>query len=306
MMEIQKQILLFFAGMHNSFLNIVVQIFTICGEEFVLIALASFIYYNIDKKSGFISCMSLINSISAMGIVKAIVRFPRPWMVLDGIDAIRVHTATGYSFPSGHTTCAASAYSSFAMCFRKRWLSICCAIMIMLVALSRMYLCVHWPMDVIGGIMIGCGTTFTVGRLFGRLYENKEKCIRVTMILGIAATAASIVLSVLLMAGKIESLAFDDLNISFATYGGLALGFSIERRFLDFTVGEGSWGKKILRYVITMATVAILLFGLKPLLVKLDIYNSLTRALRYFLVGLWCCLFPLLGKKMGLFGTAED
>lgn len=301
MMEIQKQILLFFAGIHNGFLNALVQVFTICGEEFVLIALAAFIYYNIDKKSGFISSMSLMNAISAMGIVKAIVRFPRPWMVLEGIDPIRMHTATGYSFPSGHTTCAASAYSSFAMCFRKRWISVTCAIMILLVAVSRMYLCVHWPMDVVGGILIGCGTTFTIGRLFGRLHEDKEKAIKVTMVLGIAACAASIGLSVLLMAGKAESLAFDDLNISFATYGGLALGYSIERRFLDFEVGGGSWGKKILRYLVTMAVVAVMLFGLKPLLVSLDIYNSLTRALRYFLVGLWCTLFPLVGRKMRLF-----
>ena len=300
-MEIQKQILLFFAGIHSSFLNAVVQVFTVCGEEFVLIAISAFIYYNINKKSGFVSSMSLMNSISIMGIVKAAVRFPRPWMVLEGIESIRVHTATGYSFPSGHTTCAASAYSSFAMCFRKRWMSVTCAVMILLVAFSRLYLCVHWPMDVIGGILIGCGTTFTIGRLFARLYEDKEKSIKVTMVLGIAASAASIVLSVLLMTGKADALAFDDLNVTFATYGGLAIGFSIETRFYDFNPAEGTWGKKVLRFLVAMAVVAVLLFAIKPVLVRLGIYNSLTRAVRYFLVGLWCCLFPVVGKKMHLF-----
>ena len=222
-------------------------------------------------------------------------------MVLEGIETIRIHTATGYSFPSGHTTCAASAYSSFAMCFGKRRISVVCAVMILLVAFSRLYLCVHWPMDVIGGILIGCGTTFTLGRLFGRLYEDREKSIKVSMILGIAAGAASIVLSVLLMTGKADALAFDDLNVTFASYSGLALGFSIERRFSDFNPGEGTWGKKFLRFLVAMAVVAVLMFGIKPVLVSLGIYNSLTRAVRYFLVGLWCCLFPVVGKKIRLF-----
>ena len=54
-------------------------------------------------------------------------------------------------------------------------------------------------------------------------------------------------------------------------------------------------------YAIGMAVVAILLFGLKELFKAVGIYNPLTRALRYFLVGIWGCMYPALGKKFRLF-----
>ena len=301
MMEIQKQLLLFMSGIHSGFLNLLVQVFTIFGEEFLLIAISVFIYWNINKKNGFVISMSLMNALSVMGIAKAIVRFPRPWMVIDNLETVRQHTATGYSFPSGHTTCAASTYSAIAMTFRKRWLSILCAVAILLVALSRMYLCVHWPMDVVGGLLIGCGTTFIFGGVFSRTYDDKDKSIRLTTAIGCVMTLATIVLSIVLMTGKGDALAFDDLCVSFAVYGGLAFGFSIERRYIDFDINEGEWGKKILRYVIGLAVVGLILYGGKVLLQAIGFYNYLTRALRYFVIGLWCCTYPMLGKKLRLF-----
>ena len=303
MLEIQKQVLVFLAGLHTGLQNYIAQFLTLFGEEFLLIAIAVFIYWNISKKNGFVICMSLMNALSAMGIAKAIVRFPRPWTVIDNLETVRQHTATGYSFPSGHTTGAASTFSAIAVTFRRRWLSIVCALMIILVGLSRLYLCVHWPQDVLGGILIGCGTTFILAGVFGRLFDDRTKSIRVTVILGIIATVMFIVMSVLLMVEKIDSLAFEDLNITFATYSGLAFGFALERKVFDFRIEEGKWPVKILRYVIGMAVVAVLLFGLKALFKAAGIYNPFTRALRYFLVGFWGCTFPAVGRKFRLFSN---
>ncbi|MBQ7508438.1 MAG: phosphatase PAP2 family protein [Spirochaetales bacterium] len=304
-MEVQKQILLFFSGLHTDFLNLLAQFITVFGEEFIIIATAVFIYWNISKKHGFVICMSLLNALTAMGVVKAIVRFPRPWTVIDGLDPVRQHTATGYSFPSGHTTCAASAYSAVAVSFRKRWLSVVCAAAILLVGLSRVFLCVHWPMDVLGGIVIGCGISLVCSSLFGRLFDDREKSIRVTKMLCILCTLATVVVSVLLVLGKIDDEAFNDLNITFAVYGGLALGYIIERKHCDFVIEEGRIGLKILRYAVGMAVVAVILFGLKAVFNALGIYNPATRALRYYLVGVWGCLFPLVGSKLKLFEAGE-
>lgn len=300
-MEFQRQILLHMAGLHTTFQNHVAQFLTLFGEQFLLVAIAVFIYWNINRKKGFVIAMSLINALTAMGIIKAVVRFPRPWILMEDIETIRLQTATGYSFPSGHTTGAASTFTSIAVTFRKRWLSIVCAVMITLTGLSRIYLCVHWPQDVIGGILIGCGLSFLLAGPFGRLYDNKEKSIRITLILGIITAVLFIVISILLSVDKIDAMAFEDLNITFSTYSGLAFGYALERKVFDFKAEEGSRKIKVLRYVIGLAVMAGILFGMKELFIALGIYNPVTRAFRYFLVGFWGCAFPAVGRKFRLF-----
>lgn len=300
-MEFQRQILRHIAELHTPFQNHVAQFLTLFGEQFLLVAIAVFIYWNINRKKGFVIAMSLINALTAMGIIKAVVRFPRPWILMEDIETIRLQTATGYSFPSGHTTGAASTFTSIAVTFRKRWLSIVCAVMITLTGLSRIYLCVHWPQDVIGGILIGCGLSFLLAGPFGRLYDNKEKSIRITLILGIITAVLFIVISILLSVDKIDAMAFEDLNITFSTYSGLAFGYALERKVFDFKAEEGSRKIKVLRYVIGLAVMAGILFGMKELFIALGIYNPVTRAFRYFLVGFWGCAFPAVGRKFRLF-----
>lgn len=305
-MEIQKQILLFFASIHNSFLNLVGQAFTVMGEELVLISFSVFIFWCVDKKKGFGIVMSIVNSLCVMGIAKAIVRFPRPWTVIEGLATVRQQTATGYSFPSGHTTGAAAAYSATAVAFRKRWISIICAALILLVGISRMYLCVHWPLDVVGGVMIGCGMTFMFISVFRTAYDDKKRCCKILIWLGVAATLASLVMSILVLAGVLDPIAFEDLSITFAIYGGMAFGLSIERKVFDFRVEKGNWGIKLLRYAFGMIIIVLLLVLLKKALVVMGIYNIATRSLRYFCIGMWACVYPILGRSMGLFKGGKD
>ncbi len=305
-MEIQKQILLFFASLHNSFLNLVGQAFTIFGEELVLITFSVFIFWCIDKKKGFGIVMSIVNSLCVMGIAKAIVRFPRPWTVIPGLDTVRQQTATGYSFPSGHTTGAAAAYSATAVAFRKRWLSIICAVMIVLVGISRLYLCVHWPLDVACGMLIGCGMTFLFLSVFRKTYDNKKACCNILIWLGLAASVASLGMSILVMEGILDPVAYEDLSITFAIYGGMAFGLSLERKVFDYRVEKGNWGIKLLRFAFGMIVIVLLLVLIKKLLLALDIYNIATRSLRYFLIGFWACVYPILGRSMGLFKGGHD
>lgn len=301
-MELQKQILLFFAGLHNSFLNTVVQGITIMGEEYLLIALGVFILWNINKRKGFSVCMSLLTASTFMGVAKAIIRFPRPWTMIDDLDVVRKSTATGYSFPSGHTTNAASTYTALAMAFKKRWLSIVCAVLIALVGLSRMYLCVHWPMDVACGLLIGCGTSLLLFSWFGSLYNDKERSVRILLAMGIVATVLWIVVGALIVAQKIDETAFSDLNIVFALLSGVGFGYALERTRYDYEVEEGHWGRKVLRYAVGMAGILVILPGVKALLGAMGMYNAITRAFRYCLVGFWACgLYPLLGRKLKLF-----
>jgi undecaprenyl-diphosphatase len=82
--------------------------------------------------------------------------------------------AHGYSFPSGHTTAAAAAWSAVALVLgrdRPRWvravLSGMAALVAVSVAASRALLGVHWLTDVIGGLALGWGWFMIVAVIFG-------------------------------------------------------------------------------------------------------------------------------------------
>jgi membrane-associated phospholipid phosphatase len=156
----QLKILNFFGNFSSPFLDRVVQFITMFGEESLFIVVIVFLLWCFSKRKGFTLFSTLFSALLAMGIIKAVVRYPRPFQVHPEIGAQRLSTATGYSFPSGHSTGAASFYGSVALAFKKQYLSIISALLIVLVALSRLYLKVHWPLDVFGGVTLGLVASF--------------------------------------------------------------------------------------------------------------------------------------------------
>lgn len=71
---------------------------------------------------------------------------PRPFD-LGVVEPLRKHTATGYSFPSGHTQTATSFWSVWMIHLNKKYFYYVGSALVLLIRLSRIYLGVHWPMD---------------------------------------------------------------------------------------------------------------------------------------------------------------
>lgn len=109
------------------------------------------------RKTGFAVLVATL-SVLLFGelILKHLIRRPRPFIINGAIELI-IKAPSGFSFPSCHTAiCVAMATAIFL--FHKR-LGIIAYIYAALVAFSRMYLYVHYPSDIIGGIALGiaCG-----------------------------------------------------------------------------------------------------------------------------------------------------
>ena len=138
-----------------------------------------FIYWCIDKKKGLYTITSATFCIALNSVVKLTACVYRPWIrderIIPAGDAMR--EATGYSFPSGHTTTATTLYGGMAVTSwkKKKWISWICVLLILITGFSRNYLGVHTPQDVAVGILLGCASLYGVYRLFHYLEEHPEK-----------------------------------------------------------------------------------------------------------------------------------
>ncbi len=111
------------------------------------------------RKVGFVLVLALVfDLILCNFIIKPFVARTRPYDINTAIELL-IGRQVDYSFPSGHTaagiTCTTVLYLT-----RQKWLWKLTLLLSLLIGFSRMYLYVHFPTDIIGGIIIGvvCGT----------------------------------------------------------------------------------------------------------------------------------------------------
>ena len=152
----------------NPFLDKLFELITICGEQLVLISIMCIIYWAIDKKFGEYLAYSVLTSVLLNNSIKDIFKMKRP-IGEEGIRTLRAETATGYSFPSGHTQGTASFYGAIAIYLKKRIYYIISTIIILLIGFSRLYLGVHYPKDVIVGAILGVAVSLMSYYLFNKV-----------------------------------------------------------------------------------------------------------------------------------------
>lgn len=144
-----------------------------------LVIVPAFLYWCVDKRSGLYTLASYNTAVAVNAVVKLTVCVYRPWIrdsrILPAGDSIT--TATGYSFPSGHTATATPIYGSMALRAwnKMRWVSVLCVLLILLTGFSRNYLGVHTPQDVLIAVIISTVAMLAVALVFEFLEKHPEK-----------------------------------------------------------------------------------------------------------------------------------
>ena len=259
------------------------------GEETLIILLVVALWFAVDKKLAQQVFFVTATSLSVNGIIKNFAQVPRPFT--KGVNCLRPETATGYSFPSGHTQGFATWSSFFAAKFKKTWLTVLVAVLIGLVAFSRLYLGVHYPSDVIVAVALGVGLSILGNYLFEKVKDVKK------LYLGAFLILAPFIVYFLFVADPL----FADLFKTFGMVGGMvAVAFLDEKTEpLSYDV---AWWKKLIRIVVGV----VLAVALKEVIKLVNVFDVmqislLIDALRYFIVvmavGYLC---PLLFKKIKL------
>lgn len=290
------EFLYFLESIRSSVLNIFFILCTSFGEELVLVSLFAIIYWCINKTLAYRIAFSYFLSGVVVQGLKIHFRIERPWVTDPAFKPVEsvLDTATGYSFPSGHTQSSTSLYSSIAFHFKKRALYILSFAIIALVMLSRMYLGCHTPKDVLTGFAITLVISLVVSLIFDNLNSSLTTDLLV-MFLTTILSAGLFVYSYYLVAAGVTTdvLAMDGFKAAGAGMG-FGIGWFIENRYIRFTPKNSRLGIQVLKPVIGLGVTVALKAGLKLLLGDAMITNSI----RYFIIILWVVtLFPLIIKK---------
>lgn len=272
----ELEILRHIQSIANPFFDFLFQLITMCGEQIVLISIISIIYWALDKKFGEYIAYSVLTSVLLNNAVKDIFKMKRP-IGEEGIRTLREKTATGYSFPSGHTQSSASFYGAMAIYLKKKAMYIIATIMIILIGFSRLYLGVHYPKDVIVGGILGVLTSLICYKLYNR-FENKMLLYVITFIVFIPA------LTFAHSADFIKGM---------GTYLGFVIGMYIEKKYVNFSI-EGSTRGKVIRVLLGILILLVLQVGLKAIFPSETIFSFIRYALISF-VGIG--IYPMIFKK---------
>lgn len=105
------------------------------------------------RKTGIALCCALVlDTIVCNGILKPFVARIRPCDINTAVELL-IPRPTDFSFPSGHTAASFAAVSALYFSRRKLWIP--ALFLALLIAFSRLYLYVHYPSDVVAGMLLG-------------------------------------------------------------------------------------------------------------------------------------------------------
>ena len=179
-----ENINIYFHDIGTPFLDILFKVFTDLGSEPVYILIASLIFWCYDRRMGIRAIYVIIFSAYVALLAKILFGMPRPPEYLHKV------TENDFGFPSGHALVSSGFWGYMGLRIRNNRIIIIGALAIFLVSLSRIYLGVHYPGDVAGGIVFG----LTVAYVFFNgetgitgLFEKQDRTTKYLMALFLPA-----------------------------------------------------------------------------------------------------------------------
>lgn len=169
----ELEILYAINNLHNQVLDKLMVAITNLGDGgiiWIAIAIVS-LFMKKTRKCGVLMLISMaLGLLLGNGVIKNLVKRERPCWINPNI-LLLIPNPTDYSFPSGHTLASFEA-TIMILLHNKKW-GIISLIVAILIAFSRMYLFVHFPTDILGGIILGTINSLVVYYAYEKI-KNKN------------------------------------------------------------------------------------------------------------------------------------
>lgn len=162
-MDTELEILHMIQGLHRDWLNPIMIFFTTLGNAGLFWIALSIVLSCIPRtrKCGLTMLLGMaVTYLFGNIILKNLVARPRPCAVDTSVILLIPFPMEYYSFPSGHSSSSFTA-AFILFCYYRKIGAIALAVAAV-IAFSRMYLFVHYPTDILGGICIGLVDAYLV------------------------------------------------------------------------------------------------------------------------------------------------
>ena len=274
------------------------------GEELTLFGIIGVLYWCIDRKLAYRMTFAYLLSALPVNSLKMLCRVERPWVRDPSFTAVERAraSATGYSFPSGHTQNATALFGTLSWTRKKTWQKVLLFLIIPMVMFSRMYLGVHTPADVLASFFISLVLVSVLNLIADRVVLAEKHRLIIMLIIMIPA---AVTFFYSLCSYRSGAITYANAADAFKGVGGgigFALCWYLENTYINFDTRCKHIGLQFLKVGIGLAGVLVFKSGIKALFGS----NFFTDAFRYFCVMLWAMLaMPLLIQKFFSVDSAE-
>lgn len=265
----------------NEFMLLITQL----GEETAFLAVALLVFWCVDKRKGYyIMAVGFIGTMLNQ-FLKLLFRVPRPWVLDPNFTILEQarEAATGYSFPSGHTQMAVGTFGSMACTTKNKWIKGLCIAAAVLVPVSRMYIGVHTPADVLVSVVLALVLIIVLKPV---ATTNQVREMKVVLSIMLLMAVGLLLFTQCLPWENVDAHNLESgIKNAYTMIGsltGVAIVYVAEKKYVNFET-KAVWWAQILKAVLGFAVVLLVKEGLRaPLEAVLPVYPA--RAVRYFLI----------------------
>ena len=282
------------------------QFFSFLGSENFFLFVLPLVYWCLDAGLGVRIGMILLFSNQLNSLCKLALHGPRPYWY--SADVQGMASETSFGIPSGHAQNAVAIWGTFARRLERTWGWVAAMTLALLIGLSRIYLGVHFPHDVLFGWLLGGLLLWAVAKFWNPVVARlKQISLAKQLLLAFGLSIALLLISWLMTWAARDFVLPAEWIVNATRNGGEAPDpFTLEgpvssvATLFGFLAGlawiasrggyrvSGSAANRALRFAIGLLGVLIFYLGLKTIFpVGSDPLALALRYVRYGLVGFW-------------------
>jgi len=292
-------IILWLQQFRSGFVDTILYMLNFAGGELFYIALLAAVYWLFNKRLGIRMLFALILISILNSIFKDLLARPRPYEMSDAFTPLVIEHS--YGIPSGHVAYATMVWGYLAVSLRKRWLTIGAIIYITLQFFGRMIAGVHYPEDVVAGLILASITLVLYVSYVEKVVDFwKKQSLSIQIAIPVALTIMGLILISVI---PLQQNQIDAYGTLLGLLWGAGLAAAIEARYIRFQVHDSRL-IQVIQYVIGIGLAVVLLKGMGiafDVISQTGVLGSFLRIIRYGLLAFFAlAIWPYLSIRFNL------